>query len=67
MTSGSFVDFFVGDKNICQVTAPPYECRFRPRRGRGRIGLSAGATDTAGQTTTVLGATRVLKKKKSKS
>lgn len=60
------VNFFAGPKNVCQVLTPPYECRFRPRRGRGRVGITAIATDTAGQTATALGSTRVIRKKHNK-
>lgn len=60
------VNFFAGPKNVCQVLTPPYECRFRPRRGRGRVGITAIATDTSGQTATALGSTRVIRKKHKK-
>lgn len=60
----SEVIFFAGAQPVCRVVTAPYECRFRPQRRRGRVTITAIATDTVGLTATALGTTRVVQKKK---
>ena len=54
------VDFYVGQRLICSVTAAPYTCSYLPQGGDfGRDTLVAIATDTAGQTGTALNSVTV--------